>query len=266
VEYDPIKKTAGRVFRRSVFLQRLFFAMQGILFLREWYVKRAIRNLDLKKRGEIEILDAGAGFGQYSYFCAKRFREAHILGLDIAPDFVAYGNRFFTKMGMNRIRFEQADITTLSYQNRFDLILAVDVLEHIADDEALLQCFFRALKTGGHLIVSTPTVYRKNPKDAGFVAEHFREGYSEEGIYHKFGKAGFRIGELVYAYGFWGDLSWRLGIRNTGRLFGKVFFGRLLAFFYFFLVFPFVFILMGMDFCRPNKQGTGFIIDALKSA
>ena len=83
VEYDPVKKRLADLIRGHALLRRWFFAGLGVVFLREWYVKRAIRKLPLSRKDALAILDAGAGFGQYSYYCAKRFPRAEILALDI---------------------------------------------------------------------------------------------------------------------------------------------------------------------------------------
>ena len=212
----------------------------------------------------MEILDAGSGFGQYSYYCTKRFTKANVLGLEIDPDLVTDGNWFANKLGLDRLRVEERDITTMDDRDRFDLALIIDVLEHIEYDEALLHHLFQALKPGGHLIVSTPTVYRKHLKDGEFVGEHFRVGYSEEMIIQKFGQVGFRLDRMIYGYGVWGDLAWRLGIRNTMRLMGHGFLGKGSALFYLILLFPLIFSLMIIDYWWPNKRGTGIVIVASK--
>lgn len=265
MRYEPVKKRLGQWIRRNVLLRKVFYKIMGTLFLREWYVKRVIRNLDLKSKKNIEILDAGAGFGQYSYCCAKRFPNAKVLAIEINSDQVDDGNWFANKTRMNRLGFEKADITAINYQNRFDIVLAIDVLEHIEHDEDLLNRFFRALKSGGYLIVSTPSVYRRHIQDGEFVGEHFRKGYSEEEIRQKFRNTGFNLNEITYSYGLWGDFSWRLGIRNTIRLMGKGFLGKLLAPLYLVLVFPLVLKLMVLDYFWKNRKGTGFVIRASKS-
>lgn len=253
-----------RLIRRNVVLRKIFYRGLGILFLREWYVKHMIKDLDLNRNEILEILDAGSGFGQYSYYCAKRYRKANMLGLEIDPDLVTDGNWFADKLGMDRLRVEKRDITTIDYRDRFDLALSIDVLEHIEDDVTLLHHLFQALKPGGYLIVSTPTIYRKHHEDGEFVGEHFREGYSEESILQKLSRVGFRPDRMIYGYGVWGDLSWRLGIRNTMRLMGHGILGKASAVLYLILLFPLIFSLMIIDYWWPNRRGTGIVVLASK--
>jgi SAM-dependent methyltransferase len=264
LEYDRIKRQVGRLIRKNALVRRMFYKALGVLFLREWYVKRAVRDLNIEGKDGVEILDAGAGFGQYAYYCAQRFPTARILGLEINPDHVSDGNGFRAKMRMDHLRFEVADITKITCRDRFDVVLAVDVLEHIEDDEDLLLRFFTALKPEGRVILSTPSVYRSHADDAEFVEEHVRGGYSEGEIRGKFTNAGFRIERLTYGYGFWGDLSWRLGIRNAVRIAGKGRRGRYLSVIYLMFVFPAVLILMILDYGRSNSRGTGLVVVAVK--
>ena len=83
MHYDPIKNTIGSLVRKSPFLRKLFYFGLGMMFLREWYVKRRIKQLYLNNPPN-DILDAGSGFGQYSYFMAKRFPNAKIISVDSA--------------------------------------------------------------------------------------------------------------------------------------------------------------------------------------
>lgn len=242
----------------------MFFFLLDIVFLRAWYVRRAVRRLGLEASGAFDALDAGSGFGQYSAFLCRRFPGARVLGREIDPAFVEAGNAFAGRRAGGRLRFEAADLTRMRDTEAFDLILCVDVLEHVREDAALLLRFFQALKPGGRLILTTPTVYRKDPEDGTFVEEHAHPGYSEEEIRRKTAAAGMDMLSLEYAYGFWGDLAWRLGIRNTLKLLRRGKALAPLAAVHFVLMAPLVLLLMGIDFRWNNRRGTGFVLTAGK--
>jgi SAM-dependent methyltransferase len=68
----------------------------------------------------------------------------------------------------------QANATYLPFNNRaFDLVVALDLLEHLPDDEYALQEIQRKLKPGGHLIILVPA-YEWMWSKMDEVAHHFR--------------------------------------------------------------------------------------------
>jgi cyclopropane fatty-acyl-phospholipid synthase-like methyltransferase len=65
------------------------------------------------------ILDVGTGTGAGALWLARRFREAKVLGVDIAPEMI---ERAQGKVG-ERVRFEVADVREAASSHRpFDLI------------------------------------------------------------------------------------------------------------------------------------------------
>jgi SAM-dependent methyltransferase len=64
-------------------------------------------------------------------------------------------------------------VDDLSPDGRFDVAVALDVIEHIADDVAALQCMRAAVRPGGRIIVSVPAISRLyGPKDVAIG--HYR--------------------------------------------------------------------------------------------
>jgi len=264
LEYASVKNKIAQIIKNSILIRKLFYLITGIVFLREWYVKRTVKKFFRDKQSVKEILDAGSGFGQYCYFCRKKFPEAKILGIDINGNYIDDCNRFVEKADLEGIQFRREDLTAIDYKNKFDLILSVDVMEHIKDDSKLLSRFAKAIKSEGFIIISTPTIYRKHNEDGMFVEEHERPGYSEQDITEKLTRSGFSGIEITYSYGRWGDLSWRLGIRNFMKMVQSGLAGKILALIYFIIIFPLVFILMVLDYFWDNKTGTGFVVMARK--
>ncbi|MBK6506358.1 MAG: class I SAM-dependent methyltransferase [Ignavibacteria bacterium] len=141
----------------------------------------------LYPKGKVmDILDAGMGFGQYTFFMAKRFPGSKILAIDVKEDQVAGCKYFFSKCGYNNVTVETGDLTTMSYSEQFDFILCVDVMEHIVEDELVFRNFSNALKKGGRLLVNTPSNLGGSDADSdddeSFIEEHARLGYSKEDI------------------------------------------------------------------------------------
>ncbi|HEY3251465.1 MAG TPA: class I SAM-dependent methyltransferase, partial [Ignavibacteria bacterium] len=238
MQYDPIKDKLGRIVKKSPFLRKIFYKLLGLMFLREWYVKRKIKELYRNKPPK-DILDAGCGFGQYSYFMAKKFPASNLLAVDVKTDYLADCKYFFRKSSLLNSDFQYADLTDINYDNEFDIILSVDVMEHIRDDVGVFKRFYRSLKTGGRVLINTPSNLggsdAHSDEDESFIGEHVRLGYSREDITTKLEQAGFKIESFDYTYGKWGKLYWKLGIKYPMLILNK----SLL----FFIALPFYYLL-----------------------
>lgn len=113
-------------------------------------------------------LDFGCGGGAMLPFLARRARRVLGLDVDLAPH----------RLMSRHIPLEQ-HVSVESVLERpleqfesgsFDLILALDVLEHVSDLTGTVSHLVRLLRPGGQLIVSGPTenlVYRIGRRFAG---------------------------------------------------------------------------------------------------
>ena len=217
MQYDPIKNIIGDAAKKAPILRKFFYWLLGLMFLRTWYVKRALRELLADKKGSFNLFDAGSGFGQYSYFIAKKFPGVSIHAIDVKEDYIADCKQFFSAVGISNVNFGVEDLTVPTHTNRFDFILSVDVMEHIADDATVFKNFFAAMKPGGRLLIHTPSnlggsdVHKEG--DKSFVEEHARDGYSVEDITTKLKNAGFNILYTKYSFGPIGIFSWRLVVK-----------------------------------------------------
>ncbi|WP_428088653.1 class I SAM-dependent methyltransferase [Candidatus Pollutiaquabacter sp.] len=162
MQYDPIKRSLGNVFNKTPFLRKIFYRMLDLLLLRAWHVHKELRSLtpELLRRerdGGVQVLDAGAGFGQYSYWINRKHPAWNILALDVKDEQVADCNRFFSAIGAKNVRFEVGDLTTYVKAGTYDLIVCVDVMEHIEPDVQVFRNYHASMKNGGVLLISTPS-------------------------------------------------------------------------------------------------------------
>jgi 2-polyprenyl-3-methyl-5-hydroxy-6-metoxy-1,4-benzoquinol methylase len=270
MEYDPIKRSLGNVFNRSPFLRKVFYTLLDLLLLRSWHVHKEIRRISpaLTSTDGTYILDAGSGFGQYSYWMAGRFPGSKILSVDVKEEQVADCNIFFQTIGIKNVQFEVADLTKFIQQNKFDLVLSVDVMEHILEDVLVFKNIHASLKQGGMLLISTPSDQGGSDvhedSKGSFIGEHVRDGYNIKEIEDKLRLAGFSKVEPRYAYGTPGKISWRLSMKYPMQLLNasKLFF--ILIPFYYLITYPFAFILNFVDTTASHKTGTGLIVKAWK--
>lgn len=269
MKYDPIKKIFGDAVRENVVFRKLFYKLLGMMFLREWHVKRELRSLLGGSKAPQRIFDAGCGFGQYSYYCATHFPASTIYAVDVKEEQVEDCTRFFGKAGIVNARFKVEDLTKAIHENEFDLAVSVDVMEHIPDDGAVFRNLHRSLRRGGKLLVNTPSNLggsdADGPEDKSFIEEHARNGYGVEEIRTKLSTVGFKVDEVKFTYGLWGSIAWRLGIKYPMLLLNvsKLFF--ILLPFYYVLTLPFTLLLMYLDYAGENKTGTGLLVIATKA-
>ena len=275
MHYDPIKRTLGSFFNQTPWLRIIFYKLLDLLLLRSWHIRRALGQWNAD-RGDLpaDILDAGSGFGQYSHRLAMINKGNRVTGVDVKAEQIADCNEFFVKLGMgNRVHFEEADLTTFVRPGAYDLILSVDVMEHILQDEQVFANFNKSLRPGGTLLISTPSDKGGSDADGhdsdpghphGFIDEHVRDGYNIKDIEDKLRRAGFSQVDAAYSYGRPGHVSWILSMKWPISMLGasKIFF--LILPFYYLLTFPFCLILNLADLNGRHATGTGLIVKARK--
>lgn len=273
MQYDPIKRSLGNVFNQHPILRRLFYQLLDLLLLRAWHIRKELRKRTKGFPEVKDILDAGSGFGQYTYRMAKWFPNAAIKAVDIKPEQIDDCNQFMKKAGYSdRVKFEIADLTEFMEKDKYDLILSVDVMEHIEEDVQVFKNFNASIKKGGMLLISTPSDQGGSDSHDhdneegihGFIEEHVRDGYNLGDIERKLKSVGFSKVEARYSYGTPGKISWKLSMKYPILMLGasKLFF--IILPFYYLIVYPFAIILNFLDLGFKHKSGTGLIVKAWK--
>lgn len=148
----------------------------------------------LKQTAPCPVLEIGCGPGILLQELSARGFECH--ALETSEDARALGTTLAAKTDRH-ITFHSAAAD--DWSNRFSLLLAFEVLEHIEDDAPAVQQWLRWLKPGGKLIISVPAHQKRwNARDVW--AGHVRR-YEREQLSTLFQSAGFDI-ERVECYGF----------------------------------------------------------------
>jgi 2-polyprenyl-3-methyl-5-hydroxy-6-metoxy-1,4-benzoquinol methylase len=269
MQYDPIKRNLGKVFNKSPFTRKLFYRLLDVLLLRTWHIKKDMKEWTKGKRGEIRIMDAGSGFGQYSYFLSKLKLSSYITGIDVKEEQVEDCNNFFKKIGKTNIVFAVGDLTTFREKEKFNLVICVDVMEHILEDVKVFKNYYYSMKKDALLLISTPSDQggsdvHDNEGEESFIGEHVRDGYNINEINNKLLQSGFSKVEARYVYGTPGQISWRLSMKYPIMMLGvtKLFF--IILPFYYIITFPFCLLLNYADLVVTHKTGTGLIVKAWK--
>lgn len=115
-----------------------------------WLSRRAILR-HLPERSDLEVLELGCGF-RAAQLVALEDRLKHGVGVDfqIAPEL-----RTLAKFTFHEGTIEET-LPTLAAR-RFDAILLISVLEHLADPLLVLQSVRAMLQPSGVLLINVPT-------------------------------------------------------------------------------------------------------------
>jgi len=233
--------------------------------LRAAYIRREIRRLGLNKRA-IRVLDAGSGRGDLAIHLAKQCPGWHVVGLELDPRKVANSQAIAGIEDLDNVEFRTESLENLRAESEFDLIINADVMEHIQDDRKVLAVLCRALKPGGYIILTSPSIpqrkhlwlVRWREKRIGFDPSdygHVRDGYSREDLEEKFRSAGARVERSYLTFGFFGTLAFDLFFVIGDNQPHPVVFA---------LLFPFLMLLAALDMIFPTRTGSAILAVASK--
>jgi len=100
-----------------------------------------------------QVLDVGCGSGYGSDILANA-GAAKVIGVDISEETILYCQKYYKQ---SNLKFEQGDCTSLKFKEKsFDVIVALELIEHIENEQKFLNETKRLLKKNGILILSTP--------------------------------------------------------------------------------------------------------------
>jgi SAM-dependent methyltransferase len=209
------------------------------------------------------IADAGCGRGMITLACARRFPNAEVFGVDLDEDQNRINSEIAKKVGFKKVQFVTMDAVKLPELGRFDLIISMDMLEHLDDDLGAVKMFCEALGPSGHLLVHVPHLtrnifgwQRENWMD---IDGHVRPGYTKDELMHLLARGGLHVKTCIYNYNTMETLANDISKLITGArernkgLYALVF--PLLLFFSF----------LG-SFYRSQKSGSGLVALAVKEA
>ena len=134
----------------------------------------------------VSFLEIGCGTGFVLSGIAKAYPGLALFGSDVYSAGLGFA--------ANRVphaQLMQMDARTIPFEEHFDAVGAFDVLEHIEEDEEVLDQIRRALKPGGGLLLTVPQhPWLWSPIDA--YACHVRR-YSRNDLHAKLLRAGFEV-------------------------------------------------------------------------
>lgn len=119
------------------------------------------------------FLDYGCGGGMFAVHAAKH-GALDVVGVDALDTALSTAAYFARREGVgHRCVFIRSDeFPVLGLRPKFDVILMKDVIEHVPDDQGLLEAAAEALVPGGLLVVSTQSSFSLNYLIQGTYRRH----------------------------------------------------------------------------------------------
>lgn len=115
------------------------------------------------------VTDVACGTGYGSHILKLEGLAKSVTGMDIDEEAIGYATR---KYSVDGVGFKVASADNTGEQaSSYDAIISFETIEHVPDDEALIEEYFRLLKPAGLLICSTPNNW---PVD---ISEHHLRTY-----------------------------------------------------------------------------------------
>jgi SAM-dependent methyltransferase len=157
------------------------------------------------------VLDVGCGTG-FNIEALHATGYEHVVGLDLSSEALS----FCRLRGLESLVCGDGANPPLNPES-FEVILALDMIEHLADDVSALRALGRLLKPGGSLVVFVPAFqFLWGLQDE--VSHHYRR-YTARELGQKLSLAGLDVVKLSYANMFLFPLI--LVGRLVLRLFGN---------------------------------------------
>lgn len=182
-------------------VRKLYFIAYGTPDLHTHIRWRAIKGF-IKLNDIKTVIDIGCGSGTFTFELALKNNALEIVGIDISKNAIDLANFIKERVKTNNVNFCYLDATK-SYpypDNHFDLVLLIDIIEHVQDDESIIREASRVLKPKGYMIISVPTPNYPLFFGRNFHEEigHVRNGYWLDDLAKLLGKHNLNIVNYRY--------------------------------------------------------------------
>lgn len=228
------------------FLLRPYLRVFGFPYLSDrWRHRAALAALEGTPLRNARVLDAGCGMGWFSLLLA-RDHEASVTGVDVDPEWTCKAAELADSSGYT-VTFENKDLLDIGveYAGHFDGVVALDLLEHVEEDQKLLNVFASVSRPGAFLVLAVPTLGRRvvEERERGFG--HVRKGYEETALREMLASAGYEVERVRYADP-WDTVYWSFRVPGLVS----------------YLLFPFLYLLLLLTSRESTRWGGVMLVTA----
>ncbi len=239
-------------------IQKAYISLFGIpeigFQIRSIYFKNILSSYlkaNLKK-----IFDAGSGIGAHTFWLAKNYPHSSITGGDIDKNKLKSSSILANQLDIKNVTFMYFDLRKVPKKSSFDLIVCIDVLEHIHNYKKVLRNFYLLLQKNGYVYLHVPQSNQKRIfkyLGAWHHQDHKHKGLDKKSLKSILDKIGFKIITVQETFGFFGKLAWEINHISLSKSF--IVAGML---------FPLLYVIASLDKIYRNYNGLGIAILAQK--
>ncbi len=194
--------------------------------LLRWHALKRVLESEIKEGST--IFDIGGYDGFISYNLKKLFPKLNITTIDIDKA----GLQEATERGLNVLYASALELPIKT--NQADVVLCLDIIEHIKEDHKLIKEISRVLKGDGKVILTTPMqdgvsfpfLGKEKIETIERNWEHVHKGYSLEDIKKLFENNNLVIEKTSKCFNFFSRFAYLFGFLARIPLKGKSLFYR----------------------------------------
>lgn len=146
--------------------RRLSWGLGGTGYLGFFSSRPGIRHIFLSRLEAIlnftppspsATLDVGCGAGVITILLARLSKRA--IGIDASNTAIEFARELARRLRVKNVEFREGNVESLKLDQRFDLIVCSEVIEHLSRPLLLLRDLHGLLRDDGVLILSTPCTF-----------------------------------------------------------------------------------------------------------
>ncbi|HIH64450.1 MAG: hypothetical protein PWP32_1661 [Methanothermobacter sp.] len=164
-------------------------------------------------KGDVKILEIGCGNGINAFELLKYNEKLFYHGFDLNPDAISQARLLANLIGCeDRLKFYCDDAQRVNFDSlniKFDLVLLMDILEHLQDPEKFLKNMDHLIKDDTLIAVSVPTPRYKKVFGENFHESigHLRDGYTLRQLSKLFKGIDCELNTYSYNTGHFSDMG-----------------------------------------------------------
>lgn len=225
------------------------------------------KTLSFLQKNVKNVLDAGCGTGDFSFYIAEKYPSAHVFAYDISIKTLEMNMEIQKKIGFTNITFSPVDLLHLSEKEEYDFIYSIGTLIYFSKQDTLkiLKNLTNALQPSAYLYLDLPQRDFSEiswlpsswyPKQyAALQKENAGDLYSYEEMQKILTDLGYEIISTTKSFSYFGKLGWEFDNyfkeKNMYRL-------------RYYIFLPFLKLLASLDAITKHKKGCCFVILARK--